>query len=138
MHIHGGLACEKGGGDGNPRAPVVPNGGGGDTVAGRRSDVPSGGRFSSFPQGAALEAREKKLPGATCQIGELRPVKWSTGVTRREREGQGRRNLAKFGQIELEFEFISRGLPGVRRNASKKILFVFLKPLMSICCSLSY
>ena len=79
VHSHGGLASKKGGGDGNPPAPSVPNAGEGDTVAARRGDGPSGGCFSSFLQGAALEAREKKLPGATCQIGELRPVKWSTG-----------------------------------------------------------
>ena len=135
---HGGLASEKAGGDGNPCAPAVPNGGEGGTVAARRGDGQSGGCFSSFLQGVALEARKKKLPGATCQIGELRPLKWSTGVTRRERDGQGRRNLAKFGQIELEFEFHARGLLGVRHNVSTKHLFFFLKLLMAKSCSLSY
>ena len=79
-HGHGGLASKKGGGDGNPRAPAVPNGGEGGTVPARRGDVQSGGCFTTFLQGVALEATGKKLPGATSQNGELQPVKWSTGV----------------------------------------------------------
>ena len=108
MHSHGGLASKKGGGDDDPCAPAMPNGGEGGTVQARRGDGQSGGCFTSFLQGAALEARGKKLPAATGQNGELQPVKWVTGVRGREREGQGQGNLAEFGQIELEFKFMPR------------------------------
>ena len=49
-------ASKKGGGDGDPRAPAVPNGGEGGTVQARRGDGQSDGFFTYFLQGAALEA----------------------------------------------------------------------------------
>ena len=124
-HGHGGLGEQKGGGHGNPRAPAVPNRGEGGTVPARHGDSQPGGCFTPFLQGAALEVRGEKLPGATGQNEELQLVRWSTGVRGREREGQGRGNLAEFGQIELELEFI----PRVSANCSTQCvnrIFIFI------------